>query len=236
MELVLLEALVLPDPRRPGKTPSLPLWVEKRLTSLREDNQRDPATGKSRNVSTLPRSLMLLRHERAAIEAHCSALDHLVAQVPAGNIDAESETHLVVTKMMLVLPAAKANEASAAATAEAFEVALDDVPSWAVASAMRGWYRGEHRHERHEQGERYDFAWRPGPALLRKLSLDERYRLVGCDLAKLRRLLTAVERVEFLDADRAAMKEKLRALGLDLGEPRPKVEPVSDPVDATART
>jgi hypothetical protein len=236
MEVATLEAIALPNLRRPGKTPSLPLWVEKRLTSLREDNQRDPVTGKYRNVWTLPKGLMLLRHERRAIEAHCNALEHLVKQVPEKNVEAESETHLVVAKMMLALPAAKANEVSVAATAEAFEVALDDVPSWAVASAMRGWYRGEHRHERHEHGERYDFAWRPGPALLRKLALDERYRLVGRDLAMLRRSLKAEERIEFSDADRAAMKEKLRALGLDISERKPKREPVCGHLDESART
>jgi hypothetical protein len=165
---------------------------------------------------------MLLRHERAPIEAHCAALEHLLTQVPATDIDAESETHLVVTKMMLTLPAPKANEASAAAVAEAFEMALDDVPSWAVNSAMRGWYRGEHRHEHHEQGERYDFNWRPGPALLRKLTVAERYRLVGRDLVRLRRLLAAVERNDYSNIDREKMRGKLRALGLDLSEPKAK--------------
>jgi hypothetical protein len=224
MKIAPLEAISSPNPRQLGKTPSFPSWLEKRLTSLREDNQRDSATGQCRNVWTLPRALMLHSYEREAIEAHCAALVCLVAQVPATNIDAESETHLVVTKMMLALPAAKANEAGAAATAEAFEVALDDVPSWAVALAMRGWYRGEHRHERHEQGGRYDFDWRPSPAVLRKLALEERYRLAGRDLAALQRLQSAVERFEISDIDRAKMQEKLRALGLDLNGPKPKAE------------
>jgi hypothetical protein len=218
MHPVPFEPILPPDPRRRAKTPSLPSWVNARLTSLREDNQRD-GTGTYRNVWTLPKTLMLRNNERAAIAAYCAALDQLLDQVPATNIDAESETHLVVTKMMLALPAAKANEAGTVATAEAYEVALDDVPSWAVASAMRLWYRGEHRHERHEQGERYDFDWRPGPAVLRKQTLAEKYRLAGRDLAVLHRLLGAVERIEYSDVDRAAMQQRLRALGL-VSDPR----------------
>ena len=63
--------------------------------------------------------------------------------------------------MLLALPSSQQNEAAAEASREAFQIALD-VSTFAVASAMRRWYRGECGDN--ERGDPYDYRWRPSPA------------------------------------------------------------------------
>lgn len=65
----------------------------------------------------------------------------------------KAATLIVLTKMMLSLPSSQQNEAGAEASGEAFQAALDDVPTWAVAAAVRRWYRGDCG--LNERGQRY---------------------------------------------------------------------------------
>lgn len=44
-------------------------------------------------------------------------------------------------------------------------MALDDIPPWAIADAIKRWHRGE-------CGEGYCYRWAPAPAELRKLSVE----------------------------------------------------------------
>jgi hypothetical protein len=60
-------------------------------------------------------------------------------------------------------------------TGEALQAVLDDVPTWAVAAAVRCWYRdysGEN-----ELGQPYYYHWRPRLRNLRRVSLVKKWRV-----------------------------------------------------------
>jgi hypothetical protein len=135
------EPIPFPDVRRLDRMPSLPAWVASRVASMKDEHQPPPEGGKYRKVPTLP--LILAPAERAEIERHVADLDALCRQTPAQSDEWEADTLIVVTKLMLALPAMQQNEAGAEASGEAFQAALDDLPTWAVAAAVRRWYRGE---------------------------------------------------------------------------------------------
>lgn len=107
---------------------------------------------------------------------------------------------------MLALPSSQQNEAGAEATGEAFQAALDDVPHWAVAAAVRRWYRGDCG--LNERGQAYDYHWRPAPAELRSIALVEKWR-VKQRAETLRKLLAAEPLIEFSDEHCAQMRARL---------------------------
>jgi hypothetical protein len=139
-------------------------------------------------VPTLPSNLILNPPERAEIERYVAALQALCEQTPQANADWEAATLVVVTKLMLALPSAQQNERGAEASGEAFMIALEDVPTWAVAAAARRWYRGDCG--RNEHGQPYDYRWRPAAADLRRIALTEKF-LVYRRVTTFRRLLAA---------------------------------------------
>lgn len=144
--------------------------------------------------------------ERAEIERHATALDELCIQTPAEADKWEGATLIIITKMMLALPSSQQNEAGAEATGEAFQAALDDIPTWAVAAAVRRWYRGECGEN--ERGQPYDYHWRPAPAELRSIALVEKWR-VKQRVETLRKLLTAEPLIEFDTAHCEQMSARL---------------------------
>jgi hypothetical protein len=207
------EPIPLPDVRHLDRMPSLPAWVASRVGSMRDETQRSTVDGKYRNLPTLPANLTLSPAERAEIEQHAGELEALCAQTPLNSDQWEGATLIIVTKLMLVLPAAQQNEAGAEATGEAFQAALDDVATWAVASAARRWYRGDCGEN--ERGQPYDYHWRPAPAELRKIAIQERWHVLH-RVKTLRKLLTAEPLIEFSDDHRAAMCAKLSNLSCEL--------------------
>ena len=203
------QRLTLPDVRRLDRMPSLPGWVASRVGSMKDEYQRSTVDGKYRSVSTLPASLTLSPAERAEIERHAGELEALCTQTPADSDEWEAKTLIIVTKLMLALPAAQQNEAGAEATGEAFQAALDDVPTWAVAAAMRRWYRGDCGEN--ERGQAYDYHWRPAPAELRRIALMEKWQ-VQYRAQTMRKLLAAEPLIEFSDDHRAAMRARLATI------------------------
>jgi hypothetical protein len=153
--------------------------------------------------------------QREAITRHLAVLDTLEVPTPEIDPDAEAATLVIVTKIMLVLPAQRQNEASAEARGEAYMAALDDMPTWAVAAAARRWYRGDAGND--EQGEPYDYSWCPAPADLRRVVMKEvvgiRYRA-----KQLRQLIAAQPRLEYSEEHCAAMRARLRGLFKSLGD------------------
>jgi hypothetical protein len=145
--------------------------------------------------------LTLSRAERAEIERHVAELEHLCEETPIASAECEAATLVVVTKLMLALPASTQNETGVEATGEAFQMALDDVPTWAVASAARRWYRGE-------CGEGFGYHWRPAPAELRRVAMVEKAK-VEHRASTLRKVLAADPLAEFSDAHCAAMLARL---------------------------
>jgi hypothetical protein len=88
-----------------------------------------------------------------------------------------------VSKMIMALGGKKLSDLTGEAKGEAYTVALNDVPCWAVEEALRKWYRGEFEKE-------YDYSFPPASAILRKHARDEQY-LVRYRGQRLRELLQA---------------------------------------------
>lgn len=203
-----IEPLPLPDVRRPAKLTSLPLWVEERLAGLKKEHQPD-ATGKHREVSVLPKDLMLTEVQTRLIGRHIAALADLQAMTPENNENYCQPTLIAVTKMIMTLGGRETGELAASAKGDAYMAALEDVAFWAVEEAARRWYRGE-------CGEGHDYRWMPAPATLRELAQNEEFRVRGVG-SRLQRLLDAKQPRNFSPEHEAAMKAKLRGLGLEIG-------------------
>lgn len=161
-------------------------------------------------VTTLPAEMMLNSSERKAIERHVGALEKVLGNTPAESAQAEAEMLVLVTKMMMSLPAQKTGEAGAEATAEAYCAALDDIPPWAVAAAIRRWYRGDVTAPPPRMPP-HNFDFRPGPAKLRSVAFGEAAAVRG-RVIQLQSLLTAEKRVEYSDEHRGEMLTKLQAV------------------------
>jgi hypothetical protein len=202
------ERMQLPDVRRLERMPSLPAWVALRIALLTIESQPDES-GRRRPIPTLPCHLILKATEREEVGRHVGDLDALCRRTPADDPLAEQETLVLVTKMMLVLPSVTQNELSAEARGEAFMAALDDVPSWAVGSAIRRWYRGDCGHD--PNGNPYDYHWCPAPADLRRVAWLEQYR-VSSRADQLKKLLQAEPRIEFSSEHCRGMRERLDEL------------------------
>jgi hypothetical protein len=165
---------------------------------------------------TLPENLILSVAERDEIGRHIGDLDALCGPTPIDSSAAEGEMLIELTSMMLVLPAAAQNEASAEARGTAYLAALDDLPPWAVQSAIRRWYRGDAG--TNESGAPYDFHWAPAPAELRRVAMAELWR-VKQRAETLCKLLRAEPLIEYNDEHRLRICERLDKLKHNLGIP-----------------
>jgi hypothetical protein len=140
-------------------------------------------------------------------------LDALSKRTPIKDPQAEQDTLVAVTKMMVALPSMTQNELSAEVRGEAFMAALDDVPAWAVQAAVRRWYRGECG--KNAKGEPYDCHWCPAPAELRRIALAEMYPL-NERLNTIEGLLRAELRLQYTDEHRRSMCERFAELSRNI--------------------
>jgi hypothetical protein len=200
------EPIPLPDVRRPDRMPSLPAWVASRVASTKREWQRSTVDGKYREIPTLPVNLTLNPVERDEITRHVEAINALCLQTPAESDEYEGATLIVLTKLMLALPSASQSDTGVEASGEAYQAALDDVPTWAVSSAVRRWYRGECGEN--QLGKPYDYRWRPAPADLRRVALAEKWKVLirGQELQS---LLDAEVLIEFSAEHRQEMLTQL---------------------------
>lgn len=67
----------------------------------------------------------------------------------------------LISKMLLAYPMAGSSAEAGMARGEAYLAALDDVPPWAIAEAIRKWHRGE------GGGRDSNYRFAPAPAELR---------------------------------------------------------------------
>ena len=202
------ERLQLPDVRRLERMPSLPAWVGSRIASLRDETHQDD-TGKWRRMTTIPSSLILKAADREEVEQHVSALARLCDETPASSAAAEHALMVAMTAMMFVYPATTQNELSAEARGAAYLIALEDITVWAVEAAIRKWHRRDCGTD--SNGRSYDYRWCPVPPDLRGIAFTEMYRVTS-RLRDLRRLLSAVPRIEYSDEHCRAMRERLVGL------------------------
>lgn len=126
----------------------------------------------------------------------------------------------LIAKMLLAYPVANASKESGQARAEAYLDALDDVPPWALAAAVRRWNRGA-------AGEEHDYRWPPAPAVLRKIAVAELEELRPIVL-HLEQLLAAMSPEEAIarptTEERAKVLDGFTKLQADLRAPTPHRE------------
>ena len=125
----------------------------------------------------------------------------------------ESQLPVELTNFMLVLASRKQNEASVMAHGNAYLIALEGIPAWAVSAAIHSWHQGDCGTD--ERGERYDYTWWPAPAVLRRIASRELWR-VKDRVVMLRKLLRAVPAM-FTDEHCARMRARVQELGLQTG-------------------
>ena len=97
----------------------------------------------------------------------------------------------LVANLLLASPIANGTQEAGRARAEAYLVALDDIPPWAIAEAIKRWHRGE-------CGYGYNYRWAPAPAELRELSI-ERLRPAKETIARLEAVLGALSLERAMD-------------------------------------
>lgn len=102
--------------------------------------------------------LKLTVEHRAAIEAKVAVIEAMAA-APRTRETRESALGLI-GKMLLAYPMAGGTAEAGKARGEAYLDALDDVPPWAIAEAIRQWHRGE-------CGPDHNYRFAPAPAELR---------------------------------------------------------------------
>ena len=168
-QLTVIEPIPLPSRARPGMMPSLPEWAALRVATLKQNSQPDPTTGRHSNSWTLPQSLIPTDKQRAVMINHIASLRPRLDETPEKSDDCAKATIVLVTKMLMALPSAQSNDEAQEARGDAFMMALEDVPSWAVEAAIRGWHRKEY-------GPGYNYRWAPVPSELRTVAFLEAWK------------------------------------------------------------
>lgn len=102
----------------------------------------------------------LTSNQRA--EAERSALALIDALSPAGR-EGDKARAVILTKMIRGSGGAVLTEQVAEAKAEAYRDAVDDLPPWAIAEAVKRWHRG--------QCGDHNYSFAPAPAVLRNVVL-----------------------------------------------------------------
>jgi hypothetical protein len=180
--------------------PSLPEWAISRVATLQKNNQPDPTTDRRSDFWTLPRSMMPSDEQRHAMTAHIAALTPRLSETPENGDAWAKATIVLVTKMLMVLPAAQSGPETADARGEAYMVALEDIPAWAVDAAIRGWYRSAY-------DPAYNYRWAPGPAELRAVAYLEAWKVKE----RIRDLTRVLEAKPLFEC-RADLAEKVKPL------------------------
>ena len=113
----------------------------------------------------------------------------------------------LVTKFLLALTAASVSEVQMRARGGAYMQALDDIPPWALAEAIRRWHRGEAGVEAP--------GW-PIPSMLRSVCVDV---LNGAEgrIEVLDRVLVASKMPKKTDQERETMVGRFKSLIASVG-------------------
>ncbi|PIO96157.1 hypothetical protein [Pleomorphomonas carboxyditropha] len=147
---------------------------------------------------------------RALTEDERSILSRLVDEV-APLAEAKPDSMIALqeaAKLLTVFPAGNISEAVLDARSKAYDIALEDVPAWAVEAAARRWIKGEVA----TLGDKPNLSFPPSPPQLRALALDE-WAKARAVLWRYRRLMEGkTERVVPLEKRRPLPKEMLQAL------------------------
>jgi hypothetical protein len=206
-ELAITETIKLPDPRRPATLPSLPGWTAHLSAAVRLELQMttDGKTFEKQEVLVLPLDLIPTAQQRQMMIDHRDSLRSSLLDTPAHSITAETKVATAVSKLLTVLAGERKSDLVEEARSDVYLDVLDDVPWWAVDSAVRAWFR--HDCGTDERGRPHDYKWAPDPGTLRKIALTLTYP-IGARIRTMQRVLEAREYVDCtkqLAAGRAAL-------------------------------
>jgi hypothetical protein len=114
---------------------------------------------------------------------------------PAPSAVERGEKFKVLSKMLMVAPTADRSDESTVAKVSAYlDDALNDLPAWAVAAAVRRWHRAE-------CGPEHNYTFAPAPGVLRTIALQE-LEPAKLVLRKLKSVLSAA--TSFAEAEKIA--------------------------------
>jgi hypothetical protein len=133
--------------------------------------------------------------QQADLQKHRAYLERLLELTPNRDTSHAKKTYGLVAKLMLAKPSRAAGPETAEARMEAYQMALDDIPWWAIALAIRNWHRGE-CHKWSE--EKPDYRWAPESADLRRFALRE-VRNVKDRVGSIDKVLNAIQYDEAKD-------------------------------------
>lgn len=222
-QLAIIEPIKLPDPRRPATLPSLPEWAERLKNGVRLELQLT-ADGKSfekSEVLVLPPELMPSPQQRQAMTGHRDSLRSCLFETPAHSVVAETRVATAVSKLLTVLAGEKKSDLVEEARSDVYLDVLDDVPCWAVESAVRSWFK--HDCGVDERGKAHNYVFAPDPGTLRKIAQTFVYAL-GARIGTIQRILDARQYIDCskqLEAGRSALmglNKALKAGDLDIAK------------------
>jgi len=212
-ELPQIEPIPLPDVTKLDVMPPLPAWLRTRVAAISRAGDAKLA-GHRCDGPWMPLELMPSPAQRAVIERHVDALRDLADQTPEHDEDSEKATRVLIVKLLQALSSQRTTQATIAARAEALMIAVETDPHWAVAAAVRGWYRGQY-------GKEHDYRWPPAPAVLHELAMREAWK-IRARVRQLEDVLNAETSLALSDEHRARMlmrlaKEAPMLLGTGIG-------------------
>jgi hypothetical protein len=161
----------LPVPTAANPTPRLPAW----FTNFEKLLKADEWAGKSFDVlPTMPTD-----EQRSAMLAHRDLYATALEQTPLNNDECAKRTLILIGKLVAAKPSRAAGAETIEARIETYNAALDDVPTWAVAGAIRKWHRGQcdNAFDYSGEAETFDYRWAPESADLRKIARREAWEV-----------------------------------------------------------
>jgi hypothetical protein len=172
-EMPQFEPIALPDVTRLDRLPPLPAWIDTRVAALSWADGMNSA-GRHCSGPWLPVESLPTAPQRAVIKRHIDALQQMMEQTPEHDQASEAAMLALIEKLLQALPAPPTTAAATATDArcEAYMIALEADPHWAVAAVVRGWYRGKY-------GKKHDYRWQPAPAVLHELAKREAWKIMG---------------------------------------------------------
>jgi hypothetical protein len=199
-ELSQIEPIPLPDVNKLDTIPAFPAWLRTRVAAVSRANDAQ-VTGRYCNGPWMPLELIPSPAQRAAIERHADALKELADQTPEHNEESEKATGVLIAKLLQALSSQRTTQAAITARAEALMIAVESDPHWAVAAAIRGWYRGQY-------GKEHDYRRPPAPAVLHELAMREAWKIRG-RIRQLEDVLNAETSLPLTDEHRGRMLMRL---------------------------
>lgn len=147
----------------------------------------------------IPADLVLSEPQKALVERHLADVEAMCRPSQRKVVERQ------LAGLLLTAPTRSESEALAELRLETYWIALDDIPAWAVAAAVRMWLRRENS----AGGENYAFA--PAPPQLRRLA-EIALIPVRAQGSMLLRLLRCEPENGFTAAHRADMAARAAAL------------------------